>query len=52
MCFIKVNGLKLTQAEFFSFFHVMCAAANASELFCMANLANNERFLYDSKLSF
>ena len=24
----------------------MCAAANASELFCMAYLANDERFLY------
>ena len=27
------------------FFHFMCAVANTSELFCMAHLANNERFL-------
>ena len=26
-------------------FHSMCAAVNASELFCMAHLANIERFL-------
>ena len=38
--FIKVNELKLTQVELFSFFHFMCVAANASELFCMAPLAN------------
>ena len=31
--FIKVNELKLSQVELFSFFHFMCAAANASELF-------------------
>ena len=30
----------------------MCTAASVSELFCMAHLANNERFLYHSKLSF
>ena len=30
----------------------MCVAANASELFCMAHLANNERFLHHSNLSF
>ena len=52
MRFIKVNELKLTQVELFSFFHFMCAAANASELFCMAHLANNKRFLYHSNLSF
>ena len=33
-------------------FHFMCVAANASELFCMAYLANIERFLYHSSLSF
>ena len=44
VCFIKVNELKLTQVELFSFFHFMCAAANASELFCMAHLANIEPF--------
>ena len=31
--FIKVNKLKLTQVELFYFFHFICAAANASELF-------------------
>ena len=50
--FIKVNELKLTQVELSSFFHFMCVAANASELFCMAHLANIERFLYRSRLSF
>ena len=51
--FIKVNELKLTQVEVFSFFlNFMCAAAYASELFCMAHLENNGRFLYHSKLSF
>ena len=48
MRFIKGNELKLIQVELFSFFHFMCAAANASELFCMAHLANNERFLHQS----
>ena len=52
MRFIKVNELKLTQVELFSFFHFLCAAANASELFCMAHLANNDSFLYHSNLSF
>ena len=52
MRFMKVNELKLTQVELFSFFHFMCVAANASELFCMAHLANYERFLYHSNLSF
>ena len=50
--FIKVNELKLTQAELFSFFHFMRVAANASELFCMAYSANNECFLYHSNISF
>ena len=50
--FIKVNELKLTQDELFWFFHIMCAAANASALFSMAFLANIERFLYHSNLSF
>ena len=50
--FIKVNELKLIQVELFIFFYLMCAAANASKLFCTANLANNERFLYHSNLSF
>ena len=46
MRFIKVNDLKLTQVELFSFFHFMCVAANASELFYMARLENIERFFY------
>ena len=49
--FIKVNELKLTQVELFSFFHFMCVVANASELFCMAHSASIERFLYHSNLS-
>ena len=49
MHFSKVNELKLTQ---FEFSHFECVAANASELFCMAHLANNERFLCYSNLSF
>ena len=50
--FMKVNELKLTQVELLSFFHFKCVAANASVLFCMAHLANNERFLYHSNISF
>ena len=42
---MKVNELKLTQNELFSFFHFMCVAANAIELFCNAYLANIEHFL-------
>ena len=49
---IKVNDLKLTQNELFNFFPFMCAIANASELFCMAHLANTEHLLYHSNLSF
>ena len=48
----KVNELKLIQVELFHFFHFMCVAANASELFCMAYLAYTERFLYHSVFSF
>ena len=50
--FIKVNELKLTQVELFWFFHFMCVAANASEVFCMAYIANIGRFLYHSNVSF
>ena len=50
--FIKVNELKLIQVELLWFFHFMCVAANAPELFCMTHLANIERFLYHSKLFF
>ena len=42
--FINGNELKLTQVELFQFFRFMCVAANASELFCMAHLANIEYF--------
>ena len=49
---MKVNELKLTQVELFSFFHFKCVAANVSELFCVAHLANNEPFLYHCKFSF
>ena len=52
MHFIEVNELKLTQVDLFQFFHFMRGAANASELFCIAQSANNERFLYHSNLSF
>ena len=52
VCLIKVNELKLTQDELFSFFHFMCAVANASKLFCMAHIANNQCFLYPFNLSF
>ena len=45
VCFIKMNELKLSHVELFSFFHFMCADGNASELFCMAHSANYERFL-------
>ena len=50
--FIKMNELKSFEVELFYFFHFMCVAANASEFFCMAYLANIERFLYHSNLSF
>ena len=50
--FIKVNELKLTEVELLLFSHFMCVAAIASELFCMAHLANNELFLYHSNFSF
>ena len=50
--FIKMNELKLTQVKLFYFFHFMYVDANANELFYMAYLANIERFLYHSNLSF
>ena len=43
---------EITQVELFYFFHFMCVAANASELFYVAHLANTERFLYHSNISF
>ena len=50
--FTKVNELKLTQNEILSFFHSLCVAASASELFCIDNLENIERFLYHSNFPF
>ena len=50
--FIKVNELKFTQVELFSFFHFVYAAANASKLICMIHLGNIERFLPHSNFSF
>ena len=50
--FVKVNELKLIEVELFQFFHFMCVAADASELFCVTHLASNEHFLYHSNLSF
>ena len=47
-----MNELKLTQVELFRFFHFKCVAADVSELFSMAHLANIERFLYYSNVSF
>ena len=52
VCFKKMNELKFIQVELFSYFHFMCVAANASELLCMAHLANIEHFLFYSNLSF
>ena len=49
MHFIKQKELKLTQVELFSFFHFLCVA---SELFCMAHLVSNERFLFHAVFSF
>ena len=50
--FVKVNELKLTQVELFSLFDFKSVAANVSELFCLAHLANDEHFLYHSNFSF
>ena len=47
-----MSELKLSQVELFKLFHFMCVAAYASKLFYMvAHLANNEGFLYHSKLA-
>ena len=48
MRFIKVSELILTQVELLLTFYFVCVAANASELFCMAHLANIERLLCHS----
>ena len=47
-----MNDLKLTEVDLFLLFHFMCVAANPSEMFCLSYLANIERFLYHSNLSF
>ena len=49
---IKINELKLTQVQLFYFFHFICVAANVFKLFCVAHLANIERFLCHSNFSF
>ena len=43
MRFVKVNELKLAEAQLFSFFHVMPVAANASELI-RVKLSQDELF--------
>ena len=50
--FIKVNELQLIQVDLLYFFHFTYVAANASELFCMAQLAIFKRVLHHSNLSF
>ena len=40
-----MNELKLTQVELLSFFQFKSVAANVSESFYVARLANNEHFL-------
>ena len=52
MRFIKLNELELTQVELFQFCPFKCVAATASELFCLAHLANIQSFLYHSNISF
>ena len=39
----------IAQDEILKFFHFMYIVANASEIFCMANLANIELILHYSK---
>ena len=43
--FVKVDELKLTKIELFSFFHFKKVTANAPELFCVVLKTSNERFL-------
>ena len=50
--FLALNELKLTQIAIFLFFHIMLVFSNASELFCMAHLANIKSFLYNCNLPF
>ena len=44
--FYQSEGVKVNSSWHIFIFHVMCAAANASELFCMAHLENNESFSF------
>ena len=50
--FYQSEWVKIKSSWVILFFHFMRVAANASELFCMAHLANIERFLCHSNLSF
>ena len=50
--FYQSELIEITQIVLFSFSHFVCVIANASELFCIAHLANIERSLYHSNLSF
>ena len=38
--FYQIEWVKFTEVELLSFFHFLCVAANASELFCMVHLVN------------
>ena len=42
--FYQSEWVKINSSWVTLFFHFMCDAVNASELFCMAQLANNECF--------
>ena len=50
--FIKVDKLKLTQGEIFTFLYFKSVPDNVSGLFRTAHLSNKEHFLYQSNLSF
>ena len=49
--FYQNEWVKINSSWVISFFHFMFVAANTSELFCMAYLADIECFLYHSNLS-
>ena len=51
MCFFEINDLKLTLFELFSLRRFKDVSADASELFRVTLLANNERFLYQANCS-
>ena len=50
--FYESELVKISLSWVILVFHFMCVAADASELFSMAHLANIERFLCNSNLSF